>query len=428
MRWPRYLALAAARPLLFALYFFSGLLPRRRGLWVFGSWGGHRFADNAASFFLYCQGEIGDEVDLVWISRRSTIITELRHKGYRAYWIWSPRGMACCLRAGVFLFDCFIKDINYWLSRNAVAIALWSGIPIKKIERDIDNPRSRYYQLFHGPLPVRILLGIMMPWHLKRADLYICTSEMTQRIVQSCFGVGREKTAITGLPRNDVFFEDLASAPDLLRRLPSHVRSALSGDQRVFVYLPTFRDSGHSYMGVDWEVLETFLAKHNAVFIYKTHPQEAADPSMARYPHIHVLEQDVGIENLMNDSDVLISDYSSIIFDYLLTDKPIIYYIPDIDDFTKGSRSFYFDYDELVAGPKARTFEELLTAMAHTINDGEDTATASERRKQIAQRLHKHFDGGACARVLAEVLSRVPALTPVPAGSEVERAAKRKTQ
>ena len=184
----------------------------------------------------------------------------------------------------------------------------------------------------------------------------------------------------------------------------------LTGPQKIFAYLPTFRDSGQSYMDIDWKVLEKFLAEQNAVFICKTHPQEAGSSSMAHSPHICGLEQEVNIVDLMNLSDVLISDYSSIIFDYLLTDRPIIYYVPDIEEFTKNSRTFYFDYNDLIAGTKAQTFEELLAAMAHTIAGGEDTKKASARRKQIAQRLHLHFDDGACARVLAEVLSRVPGL------------------
>jgi len=135
---------AAARLVLFPIYYLSGLVPRRDDLWVFGSWGGHRFADNAAAFFLFCASRLGDAIQLVWISRRPSIVSQLRSQGYKAHWLWSPLGVFYCLRAGVFVFDCFAKDINFWLSRNAKKVNLWSGVPLKTFERDIDVPGSRY--------------------------------------------------------------------------------------------------------------------------------------------------------------------------------------------------------------------------------------------------------------------------------------------
>ena len=84
-------ATAAVRPLQFALYGLVGLLPRRTGLWVFGSWGGHRFADNAAAFFRYCDDLDEPSIRPVWISRDRTVVARVRREGRRAHWIWSPR-------------------------------------------------------------------------------------------------------------------------------------------------------------------------------------------------------------------------------------------------------------------------------------------------------------------------------------------------
>ena len=110
---------------------------------------------------------------------------DLRRRGYEAYSIWSLRGALRCLRAGVFVFDCFAKDINFWLSRNAVIVNLWSGVPLKAFERDIDTPASRYHRLFHGSGPVRLAYGAMMPWHLVRPDLIIATSEETAAMTRA---------------------------------------------------------------------------------------------------------------------------------------------------------------------------------------------------------------------------------------------------
>ncbi|NND54324.1 MAG: hypothetical protein HKN56_05055, partial [Gammaproteobacteria bacterium] len=143
MRYLLYCLLFAGRFFLFPVYYLCGFWPRSREQWVFGSWGGHRYADNAAAFFRFCNEQIGDEIQLTWISRDRSITRNLREQGYVAHWIWSPGGMLACLRAELHIYDCFAKDTNFWLSRGAQRVCLWSGVPLKVFERDIDNPRSR---------------------------------------------------------------------------------------------------------------------------------------------------------------------------------------------------------------------------------------------------------------------------------------------
>ncbi|MEJ2140108.1 MAG: hypothetical protein P8Y61_11780, partial [Gammaproteobacteria bacterium] len=110
MKYLGYIFLLAGRAVLFPVYWLVGLMPRRPDLWVFGSWGGYRFADNAAAFFIHCNETIDEQVTLVWISRRPDIVQHLRNQGYTAYWIWSPGGIWNAMRAGMHIFDCFPKD------------------------------------------------------------------------------------------------------------------------------------------------------------------------------------------------------------------------------------------------------------------------------------------------------------------------------
>lgn len=404
----KYLVRATAWPVFFLLYFLSGLVKRRPDLWVFGSWSGMRFADNSAALFEYCNSRIADRVEIVWISRNAKVIAALRRQNYRAYRTWSPHGIICCLRAGVFVFDCTIKDVSFWLSRKAVLVNLWHGIPQKKIERDIDIRTSRYYQIFHGAAPVRLALGLLTPWHLKRADLYICTSALTQTIMRSAFGAEKDSVAITGLPRNDILFDNRLSAVVQDTPLAPLLRRKMSEARRVFTYLPTFRDSGLSYQDIDWNELEKFLGRENALFIYKLHPTAASNENSFDSEHVKCLDKKTDIYELLSLSDVLISDYSSVIYDFFLTKRPLIYYIPDIEEFERTSRTFYPDLVDLVAGPKASCFEDLLAAMKRVLDGHEDRGKALERRREVARRPHEHIDGGAAGRVLEEILVRAP--------------------
>ena len=82
MRYLLYCLLFAGRFILFPVYFLCGFLPRNGEQWVFGSWGGYRFADNSAAFFRFCNDKVGDRVRLTWISRDRRIVRKLRKRGY----------------------------------------------------------------------------------------------------------------------------------------------------------------------------------------------------------------------------------------------------------------------------------------------------------------------------------------------------------
>ncbi len=406
---PRYLSYVGAllaRLVLFPVYFLSGLVQRRPDLWVFGSWGGYRFADNAAAFFVYCHEQIGETVELVWISRRREIVARLRERGFEAHWIWSPAGIRCCLQAGVYLFDSFSKDINFWLSRGATQVNLWSGVPLKTIERDIDNPRNRYYRLFHGWLPERLFLGMMMPWHVARPDLIIATAPETRDITRRCFALEPEQVVVTGFPRNDVLFR--RSPPDAaLSKLSPAFAEAMAAQKTIFFYLPTYRDSGKPFFNVDWAALDRLMQELGAVFFFKFHPDDRGQFE-GGFAHVVELPQQTDIYEMLRHSDALISDYSSIIFDYMLLERPIIYYMPDLDEFIASSRSLYFDPREIAVGPVCTTGEALLRALGDVARGLPVPDEERARHAAIRKRLNAYVDGGSSQRVLEAIDQKLP--------------------
>lgn len=398
------LGTVVARPAQFALYLLSGLVPRRKSLWVFGSWGGHRFADNAAAFFQYCHQVDLDAVDLVWISRRRDIVDELRRSGYEAYLVWSVRGVLRCLRAGVFVFDCFSKDINFWLSRKAITVNLWSGVPLKAFERDIDNPASRYHRLFHGVAPVRLAYGAMMPWHLVRPYLIIATSAETAAITRRAFDVPESAVVVTGFPRNDLLLS-AEGHRHARSKCPPEVLAAADTGMSVFFYLPTFRDSAKPYLNIDWDRLEALMEEVNGVFLIKFHPMDVTSfdhPS----PRVVQLPQDIDVYHVLPFTSALISDYSSVIFDYMLMDRPIIYYMPDLAEFRASSRMLLFDPGDIAVGPCLSTPKELFGALTAIATDRAQFHDGARRDTAMA-RLHAFNDDQSGARVLKAIRSVV---------------------
>lgn len=383
-----------ARLYLLPLYFLSGFFPRRSDLWVFGSWGGDRYADNSAALFEYCHRLPSRPAELIWVSHRPSIVRDLRARGLRACWWWSPEGILACLRAGVHVFDCFPKDTNFWLSRGAVLVNLWSGVPLKVFERDIKISSSRYFRLFHGAWPERMLLAGLMPWHVVHPNLIIASAPILQEITARAFDVSLAQVAVTGLPRNDQLFE-----PVPVDTLPGSVAAARAAGKKVVLYLPTFRDSGRQFVDLDWQRFEELLDATNARLFIKFHPVDRSvlDP---RARNIHVLDSQIDIYSLLPQVDVLVSDFSSVIWDFMLLRRPIVFFLPDLEDFSANSRSLLFDPRTLGAGPVCQSSMQLAALLQQTAaSDGE----LRPPDPAVIKRFNEFADAQSCARVLEAV-------------------------
>ncbi|MEN8261537.1 MAG: CDP-glycerol glycerophosphotransferase family protein, partial [Pseudomonadota bacterium] len=239
------------RPLLFVLYGLSGFWPRNPRLWVFGSWDGQRFTDNGAALFLYCLEHSSLPIHPVWITKAPSIVDDVRSRGGKAYLSWSPQGMLACLRAGIYVFDGYTKDINHWLSRGARRAHLRHGTGIKKIEREIDLPSHRLYQLFHGKPWQRWYWRFLIPWHDTRLDLVFATSEQHAEQAMRFYGVPRERVAITGSPRNDILFS-VSQAPIGNQPVRQWIGEQHQSGVKVFLWMPTFRDNKSSVFQESW--------------------------------------------------------------------------------------------------------------------------------------------------------------------------------
>src|SRR5215204_3886991 len=176
MRTIRVVATVLLRPLQFALYAVAGLWPRNPERWVFGSWSGRRFSDNAAALFLEVAGDAAGPM-ATWITARRSIRAELLERGLDARLRWSPAGLWTSLRAGVYVYDGYTKDINHWTSHGAITVLLRHGVGMKKVDRGIDVPTHRLFRLFHGSLRQRLFWRAVLPWHAVHPDIALATSE-----------------------------------------------------------------------------------------------------------------------------------------------------------------------------------------------------------------------------------------------------------
>ena len=206
----------------------------------------------------------------------------------------------------------------------------------------------------------------------KKYTKAIVSSEEIRPVYADAFHISTDKVAATGIPRTDIFFDKEYAR--ILRERYEEKYPVLKG-KKIVLFAPTYRGSNilkasYPFQKVDPEMLHEALGD-GYVFVYKWHPavysflsskkKNAFDLS-ASGDYAIDLTQERDINEWLIICDLMITDYSSVIFEFALTGKPIIYYWFDINDNYLG-RGTYFEMDEYVYGKVAYDEEQLIDAI-----------------------------------------------------------------
>ena len=163
------------------------------------------------------------------------------------------------------------------------------------------------------------------------------------------------------------------------------------------LYAPTFRDYKYRSPLTEsfLEKLDKFLLAENKYLLYKPHPfTENVD--LTQYKKIISIERNVDILDLLIIADILITDYSSVFYDYLLTMRPIIFFAEDLERYTEV-RDFYYDYETFVPGPIVKSGDELIDLLKN-LDQWESKFKA--KRKLMRDQFNKYHDGRSTERII----------------------------
>lgn len=376
-------------PLRLAVRFVVSRLARDRKLVVFGA-PLDRFADNSAYLFLRLSGTPG--LRCVWITGSRDVAERLRAAGYEAELRVSRAGLKVSARAGWYVVTAYVSDINRWTHDGARLVNLWHGIPLKTIERDIvDSPMAFMY----GSRRPRSPLALAFADETRVPDALLSTSSfITERCFSSAFGVAPEHCLDFGYPRADHFFTpaDEAFSDVLVQRSETwkHVRDA----SFVVGYFPTWRDDDSPFIkrsGLSIERLAITIAEQGGVLLFKPHFNTALDLPEG---HAVVLHPDDDLNVYLPLCSALITDYSSVAFDFMLLDRPILYFVPDLQEYCSG-RGLYFKPEEMMAGSLLFTADELYDAVSKLTS----SSPPDPRVKEIRELVWNGYRGDAAERL-----------------------------
>jgi CDP-glycerol glycerophosphotransferase (TagB/SpsB family) len=344
----------------YCIYPFSFLVPRSKKKWAFGSFRG-AFNDNAKYLFIHVTEQMPD-IDCAWLSVNRTTVRTIKEKGLKAYHVLSPAGIWFALRAKCWFFNAYSSDIMFCLSGGAKLVNLWHGLPLKRIEFDIES----------GILADRFVKKTLKeryfhPEVFKRPDYVVSSTELFSEVFARSFRIPLERCLNLGLARNEILTWPEEKRRAFIDRYEPTETLDLIGQMgnfdRVYVYMPTWRDSQNDFVtaGFDFKAMEEVLSENNALLLIKPHANTFIDPVILNgLAHIKLLPSTLDIYPVLPYTDVLITDYSSVMYDYILMEKKdVILYLFDKEEYV-NERPFIWSFEDMTYGHRAGSFETLL--------------------------------------------------------------------
>jgi CDP-glycerol glycerophosphotransferase len=369
---------------------------------------GSMYADNSKYFFVYANEIIKPDERIVLLTSDRHLRDLIAKAGGEAIRHPTLRSLFILLRCGTVVTDLLVYGY-YPFIMSARFVQIWHGAPLKHIELDLYNKR-----LAGSSYLLRLILRIqkLIIGRYPTYDIVVSTSQkFIQEAFQSCFKA--RQFVATGYPRNDILFgwpktSSLAwhlAWINVDKQAMELVEKAKSDGKTICLYAPTYRKSlSNPFESViDLAGLSEFARQNNILIVLKLHPMMHGRYEFSRYPNLLAYESHSDVYPLMAICDILITDYSSIYFDYLLLDRPIIFFAYDLESYLREDSGMYFDYESMTPGAKCRNQKELENHLTNIISREFEDGYAVMRKK-IKSFTHDHNDNQSCRRLIQEYL------------------------
>ncbi len=343
----------------------SFLFPRKKDIWCMGP----AFNGNMKYLAIHMK-ESHCPIRLIWISKAAEV-DRIRSLGFEAYERWSLKGLWYSLIAGAYVYNSYPDNINLFTIGRAKRVNLWHGVGLKKMDRQIKSgPLAKHYQAKGIFNELRYLNFRLKP------DVMLSTSPFQTRHFVEAVEVTENHFIEAVYPRCEIFRKDIRDLRQYIRTYETEETFSfvekLKNYSYVYIYMPTFRDSGDDFIkncGFDFDRVNEVLQNNNRLLILKMHPDSKLD-FPKEYSNIKIVPKNIDIYPVLPFTQCLITDYSSIYFDYILMkDKQVILFIPDYNEYISNSRDLAFPYDEFTKGIKAKNFDELLSLFNKKVSD-----------------------------------------------------------
>lgn len=337
-----------------------------------------------------------------------TMLTDAKFDKYQLVWaLKEPVIISGCkvIKRQSIAYFYYLSKAKYWVFNNKmpdyyikradqVYLQTWHGTPLKRLAHDMPDLGITYYRS-------KQTYQEMVSAYDKDSQLWdylISPNQFSTAVFCSAFKVNREKIIETGYPRNDILTTVSAEKiQDIKEKL--HIPS----NKQVILYAPTWRDNAFNLQGYTFELNLDFTKWHKIlgddyVIIFKPHyliAQHFVVPN-GLSEFVLTMPATADINELYIISDQLITDYSSVFFDYAILNRPIYFYMFDFETYRDDLRGFYLQVPKALPNDICYTQDQLLTAIRSGQFDFKRLAAFNKEFNHLQ-------DGKASRRVIDEV-------------------------
>ncbi|MDD4371349.1 MAG: CDP-glycerol glycerophosphotransferase family protein [Anaerostipes sp.] len=358
---------------------------------VFESFLGKQYSDSCRYIYEELQKTKGNQYRYIWIINDKNIeipgdVTRVKRFSLKYFY--------------------YMTRAKYWVNNmrqpvwfekrdSQVMLETWHGTPLKKLVFDMEDVTSA------SPTYKKTVFTQSRAW-----DYLIADNPFSYEVFQSCFLFEKEKILKLGYPRNDILY--LKNNDTQISKLKEQI--GIPKDKKVLLYAPTWRDDEYYDKGEYKFQLKLDLPKlkeaigDEYVVLLRTHYfiADSIDTTGIEDFAINVSKYP-DIADLYLVSDICMTDYSSVFFDYANLKRPILFFTYDLEKYRDVLRGFYIDIEKEVPGPLLFTNEEVIQSIK-----GIDQVEAEYKEKYDAfyERFCCWDDGYAAKRVVKAVFEK----------------------
>ena len=331
---------------------FEHFLPKRANAWCFCTWNNAypHTIDNPRGVF----EEIKNDGMIIKVILLKTPLCAgfnvTEGQNVRFVNVESIRGAYEIARSKVIILGYGLSGISsygrYVTGRHQV-IQLWHGIPLKRIGKLF--PGEEFWDA-----------------ETRKYAATVCSADRDRELMAAAFAPV-PRVWLTGLPRNDLIVKRESVLPPDYRDQLAALRKLIAG-KKFILYAPTWRndDSGiYPFSKAEWATLERYLREHGATMGIRAHANRRRIDDLQAGAHestIFYVNSYSDVNLVLRLTDILVTDYSSIYIDFLLTGRPIANFTYDLDDYV-GERGFLYALEDAMPDRPFRTFDELLARL-----------------------------------------------------------------
>lgn len=297
----------------------------------------------------------------------------------------------------------YMSKAKYWIfnckmptyiskKKNQIYLQTWHGTPLKRLGHDIQVDKdTTFYRSQMSADEMYKTYDI----DVARYNYMISPNTFCTKIFQSAFAIDRNRLIETGYPRNDILSnastEDAVAIKQMLN---------IPLDKKVLLYAPTWRDNQYVTKGYTFQLEADFhkwkdVLGDEYVLLFKPHyliiNEYKKDTSLEGF--LYSIDASVDISSLYIIADALITDYSSVFFDYAILNRPIYFYMYDIESYKEELRGFYIDIYKDLPGTIYEKEEMMLDDISNHVYN-------YEKLKEFNAYFNNHEDGNASKRVI----------------------------